>query len=273
MRRLVIRSYRDVPPPVVILGMHRSGTSMLTGMLRDCGLYAGGRLDAWNEARYFRQINVKLLEHAGATWTELEPYLDQRSLPGFHRESCEWVRRQLDRNFLESFLGFERPVAPFWRPIPPWGWKDPRTCVTASVWREVFPEARWLHIARHPLDVAISLQRREQQRQREGMEPVPVSLDLEHNLQLWEVHAADALALRSEGVRYREVRYEELVQDPVSGLAAIVRFCGLAPAREAVMAAAAGVDATRTQRYDGPDFRPWLERIAGLPSAAALGYA
>lgn len=272
LRRLLPRDHQDAPPPVVVVGMHRSGTSLLTGMLRDCGLYVGRRVDHLNEARYFRRINMRLLERAGADWTRLQPYLDRRGDPEFHRASCDLARAELADSFLDVFLGVERGIMAFRRRIPPWGWKDPRTCATLAVWRELFPEARWVHIVRHPLDVAISLQRREEKRRREGQPPVDESLDLGHNLALWETYVADALTLRAEEERYLEARYEELLADPRAVLSRVLEFTGLTPTAEQVAVAVRAVDATRTQRYEGDQWRPWLERAAALPPARELDY-
>ena len=43
----------------------------------------------------------------------------------------------------------------------PWGWKDPRNTFTIDLWKEIFPDARILHIYRNPIDVAESLRKRE----------------------------------------------------------------------------------------------------------------
>ncbi len=44
--------------------------------------------------------------------------------------------------------------------LPLWGWKDPRTCLFLEFWESILPEARYLFLYRHPVDVALSLWRR-----------------------------------------------------------------------------------------------------------------
>ena len=44
-------------PPVIILGMHRSGTSMITGFLQKLGLFVGEELDDNNESLFFFKLN------------------------------------------------------------------------------------------------------------------------------------------------------------------------------------------------------------------------
>jgi len=63
-------------PFVLILGMHRSGTSCLAGALEACGLRLGevGRSDRWNakgnrEHDPARLLNDRILEEAGASWS------------------------------------------------------------------------------------------------------------------------------------------------------------------------------------------------------------
>ena len=44
----------------------------------------------------------------------------------------------------------------------PWGFKDPRTCLTAAYWLDLQPDLRFIVCVRHPLEVALSLKRRNQ---------------------------------------------------------------------------------------------------------------
>jgi len=44
--------------------------------------------------------------------------------------------------------------------LPLWGWKDPRTCLFLELWDRILPDARYLFVYRHPVDVALSLWRR-----------------------------------------------------------------------------------------------------------------
>lgn len=34
----------------------------------------------------------------------------------------------------------------------PWGWKDPKNSFTIDLWKEIFPNAKVLHIYRNPID-------------------------------------------------------------------------------------------------------------------------
>ena len=43
--------------PVIILGMHRSGTTMITKILENLGLYVGAEKEENHEALFFWEIN------------------------------------------------------------------------------------------------------------------------------------------------------------------------------------------------------------------------
>ena len=254
----------DLRPPVVILGMHRSGTSILARMLGDCGLFLG-KVDGHFESPFFRDINDGFLVRAGSYWADIDGYLRRRSEPAFRRECREWAETRVRDSFALEFLG---P-----RTVPTtWGWKDPRNCLAMNVWNEIFPEARLVHIVRHPLDVALSIQRREAQLRERGEKPLPQNADLAHNLRLWEQHVADALRFRAAGDRYHEVRFEELIALPRRHLDTAARFCGLAPIPAKIEAAAAPLDGSRTRRFEDGDYAGWQERIAAMPLARDLGY-
>jgi hypothetical protein len=271
-RGLYIRGHRDLPPPLIILGMHRSGTSILSQMLRTCGVFIGRELDGHFESPYFRRCNNEILSRAGSSWTDPWTYLERRAEPEFHRGCREWVEEYLKNSFGTRFLGLRHRTALLGGGAWDWGWKDPRTCLTMPVWNEIYPEAKLLHITRHPLDVAISLQRREEERRKAGKRPQPQNADLEQCLRLWESYVAETLRLRDRGARYHELRYEELMRNPRVGLEGVARFCGLDVATAGLNAAAALADGGRTRRFDDEHYEPWRAKAAGLPSAVELGY-
>ena len=54
---------------IVVLGMHRSGTSLVTRLLVEMGVYMGPRLDVrnWEDAD-FQKTNQTILDMAGGNW-------------------------------------------------------------------------------------------------------------------------------------------------------------------------------------------------------------
>jgi hypothetical protein len=158
-------------PPLIVIGAHRSGTSVVSHMLATLGVYMGpqagyapdgvrfvegdARLE-WNgEAPPFYFQNERLLARAGAAWNRVEPFLRVRDDAGFAERS----RRMLQLATFGSLArGYLAPLPPTY--IGPWGWKDPRNSLTLPYWLRLFPQARIIHVRRDPKEVAESLHRR-----------------------------------------------------------------------------------------------------------------
>lgn len=146
-------------PPVIIIGMHRSGTTMITDMLQQLGLYMGWVLQENSEALFFVQRNERLMNACGGSWEYPEPVESLLAHDGMRRQARERLRRDIESLRFISYLGPER----FSQRGGPqnldfqWGWKDPRNTYLLPLWLELFPEARIIHIYRHPMDVARSL--------------------------------------------------------------------------------------------------------------------
>jgi hypothetical protein len=141
--------------PLCIAGMHRSGTSMVTRLLNLCGLEVGpasellrprpsNREGFWENRRFLR-VNEAILRELGGTW-DCPPPLP---LGWENRPALE----QLRKNAL-------RLVRPF-RGCEPWGWKDPRNCLTLPFWNRLLPDLSVLLCVRNPLAVARSLHLRD----------------------------------------------------------------------------------------------------------------
>ena len=53
--------------PIIITGMHRSGTSLLSEILIHSGIYMGSKLDSNNESVFFQRINKWILSCIGSS--------------------------------------------------------------------------------------------------------------------------------------------------------------------------------------------------------------
>jgi hypothetical protein len=153
-----------VNAPVIVLGMHRSGTSLVARLLEGLGVFMGRRKDIHHEAIFFKMLNRLILEQAGATWDRPEPIAD---LLG-DEEALSVIRTALKEQIrgprILSYLGIRwyaryRDVRSF--PMP-WGWKDPCNVFTLPVWRAIFPDSRLVVVRRDIEPVVRSLIRRRQ---------------------------------------------------------------------------------------------------------------
>jgi hypothetical protein len=128
-----------------VLGMHRSGTSCLTGSLEEAGLELG-EAHTWNphnlqgnrENQQFVDFNDAVLEDNGAAWDKP---------PGQVSWSSARIAQATD---LLASHGHE----------PLFGFKDPRALLILDGWKAIFPDIEFVGIFRHPNAVARSLEKR-----------------------------------------------------------------------------------------------------------------
>ena len=123
-----------IPRAILILGMHRSGTSALAGLLARLGVELSDDLygaDAEANARGFFEhrgavaLNASILDALGSRWDDIG------SLPQgwWRREELAPLKDDLRQLIRKDFTG-----------VPTWGLKDPRLCRVLPLWLEVLGE-------------------------------------------------------------------------------------------------------------------------------------
>lgn len=143
---------------IIVLGMHRSGTSVLTRGLQSLGVYLGDNfLDSQpdNPTGYWENkgivdLNERLLGVLGMHWETIS-LIDPAA---WHKPEvqalCDDAAAYLKSQFLQHTL---------------WGFKDPRTIRLLPFWRAVFQrvgvEEGYVVAIRNPLGVANSLLKRQ----------------------------------------------------------------------------------------------------------------
>lgn len=233
---------------LLVLGMHRSGTSATTRCLNLVGMDVGSHLltpDEVNSKGYWEhadvvQINDTLLEAFGLHWYSLDP------LPEDWRESDA---------ALKAASEIENLVRRDFSALPLWGLKDPRMCRLAPLWIDVLQrmgiEVAAIFVLRSPLEVARSLKRAQ------GLaEPAGVIA--------WMQHLAES-ELATRQLRRSMINYDQLLADPVAALDRIGRDLELAwpilpSQREAAMLAFVDAGMRTHQNVAGSERLPLLAR-------------
>ncbi len=189
-----MRDGAPAPIALLVLGMHRSGTSALTRVLNLLGVALGDDLmpaGADNPSGFWEHSGVvdvheRLLAALGRSWD------DPRPLPDAWLQSAaaDAAAREIEAIIRRDFQA-----------TPLWVVKDPRLCRLLPLWRRVLGglgiEPRMLLMTRHPQEVAGSLEKRD------GL-PAPIS-EL-----LWARYLIDA-ASGSEGCRRGVLAYADLL--------------------------------------------------------------
>jgi hypothetical protein len=141
--------------PILILGMHRSGTSFLANLMQSMGVHIGddlvgpqkGNLRGHFEARHLLEFHEALIARRDSSQRKA---FDQGML----------VQEPFEPDFSKAERTEAKALIDALRQSGPWGWKEPRTCLFLDLWRELLPGARPLVVYRHPLEVQQSMLRR-----------------------------------------------------------------------------------------------------------------
>ena len=230
--------------PIVVIGMHRSGTRLAAQILERLGVFMGADQQGDSESVTFMLINEGILHQCSAFWSEPMPAHFALSQPEVVERLAASTRRTLSAQ-IGNFIGRSG-----WRPgqarqgSRPFGWKDPRNTFTLPVWKQVFPKLRVLHIVRHGVDVAASLARRHSQALRAASdEPVPPALTvirddalgvlssrrgwtLAEALTMWEQYVEKArIEMADLKERALEIRFEDLLERPAQVIPDVAGFC------------------------------------------------
>ena len=142
---------------LVVLGMHRSGTSALAGLLHETGIDMGPTLMSgragendkgfWEHERIVA-IPDRLPACFGSGWSDTRPLPPDWTSTEFARQCQEEICQVIEEDFGSQLL---------------WALKDPRMCRLLPLWMPVFErlevEPLLLCIVRNPLEVAASLER------------------------------------------------------------------------------------------------------------------
>ncbi len=189
---------------ILVLGMHRSGTSALTAALHGLGASLGGELVAANHDNpggYFENAaavtaHETLLAELDRGWEDLRDMPEGWLHAPAAEQARDAIRALLAEQFGEASL---------------WALKDPRMCRLLPLWQPLLAEAgvqaKYLFVLRHPDEVAASLGRRD-------------GIGADHAYLLWLRYFLDA-ERDSRGAPRCQLTYESLLGDPVSSLARV----------------------------------------------------
>ncbi|MCI4358373.1 MAG: sulfotransferase [Thermoplasmata archaeon] len=203
-----------VKKTVVVLGMHRSGTSLVAGILHALGVNMGARAEgeAW----------------VGRHWSN----------PTGHFENAEFV--SLDYRILGGdATGIRGP--PRWEDVAArsaqfeaearalirrheaemWGWKDPWTVLTLEVFLPLLRSPYFVMVRRPKEEVLASLRKRSTSQ----------DSDIAELFDVYEQRLAE-LKERLRSFPVIEVDYPTLLREPSPTVGRLIEFLGLRPTRE-----------------------------------------
>ncbi|MEO9901653.1 hypothetical protein [Nisaea sp.] len=199
------------PTAIIILGMHRSGTSAMTRVCNILGVNLSDNLlpptKGNNETGFWEHLNTvvtneELLDAFDMHWD------DPRALPS------RWTETEAAKAAREKILAFLKTD---FGTAPLWGIKDPRMCRLMPLWDPIIDELgvapAYIIMLRHPLEVVRSLYQRDGLSDGRGMV-------------LWLRHVIEA-ERATRGKRRTFVSYDLLMQDWQRAIEGMVGQLGL----------------------------------------------
>ncbi len=219
-------------PFLFVLGMHRSGTSALAGVINRLGFNAGSAVlepqednpqGFWENSSVV-EVHNSILRDIGSSWDDPVDVLLNKRGDEIRDRYIASIRKVLK----EEFAGIDLPYL-----------KDPRLCQFFGMWQPLLEDLEWsprcLIIIRDPLEVAESLMKRN-------------NMDGESAILLW-LKANLNICAQTHGLRRYILSYDRLLNGTNKELAQALTVLGYAEPGENVMMEATGyID--RSQRHN-----------------------
>lgn len=232
---------------IIVLGMHRSGTSALTGLLSLMGAYVGAQDDMLlpdhdNPKGFFERLDVvmanrEIMAANRCDWDQVSRWNPNQPVFPSHSDQLKRIIGQLNQH----------PIVAL---------KDPRLCLTLPYWLLHMDRPVVMLCARDPRTIVDSLVRRNR------MPP-------DYALALWEYYAV--CALRSTAHAHSElsaivsIDYESLIEDPHMVAAQLAKRIEIlnAPSPDQV---AEHITPSLNQSHASADIllTPWQKELAAM---------
>lgn len=136
---------------IVVLGMHRSGTSLLSKILHELGIDMGverivkskSNVFGYYEDMDFLILNQKILESANGSWNTIFKPGQLELISENYKEDIKTLIDQKNEKGI-------------------WGFKEPRTSLLINTYHKFFDNPKYIYIMRDKKEVCLSLNKRDQ---------------------------------------------------------------------------------------------------------------
>jgi hypothetical protein len=182
---------------IIVVGMHRSGTSALSGCLSELGVFMGkslyGPQQGVNEKGFYE--NASLVEFNDLLFDEMLWSWDDPLAQCFTKPSAEICEQHVKEavKLLTTEYGGKTL----------WGMKDPRTSLLLPVWKEALKRTEvsphFIIMLRNPIEVAGSLKKRDE-------------FSVDKSLMLWLNYTLSSVWQCLDS-KYVIVGFDELLED------------------------------------------------------------
>jgi hypothetical protein len=190
---------------IIVLGMFRSGTSMVAGILDRLGVAMGDQMYpesranplGYFEDKEFMDLNRRIVDDAGGSLNDPPPLEKILYLQGKYRPA------------IQNMLRDNPPV---------WGWKDPVTALTIHLYADYLVHPYIIVCSRNPEDVALSYSKM-----------VGLSISEVKALRRTYNDSIDTFLSNYPDIPRLHLQYEDVLNDPVQWINQIISFTELKP--------------------------------------------
>lgn len=128
----------------IVLGMHKSGTTLVSQILHESGINMGEfdiniSYDKGNKYERFEKIHLNYdimqLNYGQFSLSVLKIVNNPDMVPENVKDKIKSIINNLNETYNE------------------WGFKDPKTCLTYSIWKNFIPNHKVIVVFRHPIEL------------------------------------------------------------------------------------------------------------------------
>lgn len=235
--------------PIIITGMHRSGTTLIVKLLENNGVYFGSYQDSNKESIFFQRLNRWLVSFNNSYWDNPKAFNllieDDKSL------ILSKLKKSISNKILNlSYFGIINAFKnnSFENFSEPWGFKDPLNTFTLDLWKKIFPDLCVVNIVRNPLDVSCSLINRQDKLKKKDISNINsffgsfipfLSITrggiyrslkintINDSLELYKKYYDQTKINNSKGIKQLNIKFEDLINNTDSEILKLYNFCGV----------------------------------------------
>lgn len=193
---------------IIVAGIYRSGTSLVTELIHRWGAYAGRAGDIFQDEYGYmehlalQKLNDELLNNDSHMPTPVEELLEKAQDPVLKERALQILAA------MDEEASKDQAVA--------WVWKDPRLPLVLPFWSNIWGDVIYVIPVRHPIETILSAAKMD------GLNPddVPLSAGFVY----WQFCMLNVLAFTEQSRRKFFIAYDQLLQEPQQECTRLGRF-------------------------------------------------
>jgi hypothetical protein len=183
---------------IIVSGIYRSGTSLVTELIHRWGAYAGREEDIFQDEYGYmehfalQKLNDELLNNNSRVPTPVDQLIEKAQDPVLQERALQ-ILAEMDQEAHAA-----QAIA--------WVWKDPRLPLVLPFWSNLWGDVIYVVPVRHPIETILSAGKME------GWQPEEIPLSA--GLVYWQFCMLNVLTFTARSSRKLFIAYDRLIQNP-----------------------------------------------------------